>query len=92
MPGSNTGMDPGHFLLFRIGDRFEAYFDDATVISGVLGLLSLYPVQGQGYSVPTVTFPCCDQRKCTDPLLDAGHGVCIVQAMDSDGNYNTVPL
>lgn len=83
---------PKTLLLFRNGDLLDAYFDDATVISGILGLPLTYPVRQQGTPVPTLTFPCRDQKKYTDPLLDAGHGVCIVQAMDADGNFNTTSL
>ena len=74
-------------LLFRVGNDFVAYLDDATVVASALGL-SLENSSGELVRPQlAVRFPAHRQEEYVNLLVEAGHAVHVFQEYDSDGNY-----
>ena len=45
-------QQPGAILLFRVGDFYETFFDDAVLVSKVLGIVLTARNHGKGQPVP----------------------------------------
>lgn len=74
--GNNT------LVLFRNGDNFEAYGNDAKIIAGELPLHLFTKEQ-----LPAISFPHHKQEEYSNHLLDKGYTVCISEMRDAGGNY-----
>lgn len=74
--GANT------LILFRNGDNFEAYHNDAKVIAETL-TLNTFIEEG----LETVRFPASDIEVYSNRLLDAGLSVCVSEMRDASGDY-----
>lgn len=88
-------------LLFRVGDFFEAYFDDAAVLAGALRMeltrKRLRPRRAGGgadskeeVAVPMAGFPHAALEKHARALLAHGHSVALCQQYVVDARSKTV--
>lgn len=66
-------QNPGVLLLFRFGDFYEAFFEDAEVASRVLGLSLTTMHQGTDKSVPMVGFSGRSLDDYLSRLIKAGY-------------------
>src|SRR2546422_9334170 len=64
---------PGMLLLFRMGDFYELFDDDAQVAARVLGLT----LTSRDKSIPMAGFPHHSLENYLHRLLEAGHRVAI---------------
>src|SRR5437763_9574593 len=64
---------PGMLLLFRMGDFYELFFDDAEVVARVLGLT----LTSRDKTIPMAGFPHHALENHLRKLLRAGHRVAI---------------
>jgi DNA mismatch repair protein MutS len=69
----------GAILLFRLGDFYEMFFDDARVASGVLDLALTARNRGAPDEVPLCGFPAHAAQPYVTRLLGAGHAVAICE-------------
>jgi DNA mismatch repair protein MutS len=69
----------GAILLFRLGDFYEMFFDDARVASGVLDLALTARNRGASDEVPLCGFPAHAAQPYVTRLLGAGHAVAICE-------------
>jgi len=69
----------GAILLFRLGDFYEMFFDDARVASGVLDLTLTARNRGAPDEVPLCGFPAHAAQPYVTRLLGAGHAVAICE-------------
>ncbi len=73
---------PHAILLFRLGDFFEAFFEDAHVVARELGLtLTSRPV-AKGQRIPMCGIPHHALRTYLRRLIDAGHRVAICDQVE----------
>src|SRR5436309_12000145 len=69
---------PGMLLLFRMGDFYELFFEDAEVVSRVLGLT----LTSRDAGVPMAGFPWRALETHLKNLLRAGHRVAICDQVE----------
>src|SRR6516225_3957020 len=69
---------PGMILLFRMGDFFETFEDDAEVVSRVLGLT----LTSRDKSIPMAGFPHHQLDNYLRKLLQAGHRVAVCDQVE----------
>src|SRR5688572_6797971 len=69
---------PGMLLLFRMGDFFELFDDDATVASRVLGLT----LTSRDKQIPMAGFPHHQLEAYLRKLLHAGHRVAVCDQVE----------
>jgi DNA mismatch repair protein MutS len=69
----------GAILLFRLGDFYEMFFDDARVASSVLDLTLTARNRGAPDEVPLCGFPAHAAQPYVTRLLGAGHAVAICE-------------
>jgi DNA mismatch repair protein MutS len=73
---------PHAILLFRLGDFFEAFFEDAPVVARALGLtLTSRPV-AKGQRIPMCGIPHHALHAYLRRLIDAGHRVAICDQVE----------
>lgn len=71
-----------HLLLFRFGDSYEAFFDDAERCSEVCGL-DLTEREKDGGSIPLVTIPLWLIERYVRKLLQVGYTVSLCESLAS---------
>ena len=71
-------------ILFHNGDYFEAYEEDAKIVSSHLNIETKIVDE-----VLTIQIPEKQQESATNSLLDAGYSVCTSEMRDEDGNFIT---
>jgi len=49
--------DPSQTLLFKVGDFYQLFYDDATKVSALLGLTLIVRTKGREELVPMAGFP-----------------------------------
>ena len=70
---------PGAILLFRMGDFYETFFDDAKTCSQVLGITLTARDKKNGDPIPLAGIPFHAVDHYLTKLLDAGHTVAICE-------------
>jgi len=77
---------PDALLLFRMGDFYETFDDDAAVVAEVLGIaLTSRPMGGDGGRIPLAGIPYHALDRYLDRLVAAGHRVAIVEQTSPPG-------
>lgn len=76
--------NPDALLMFRLGDFYESFFEDAKVISGALGLvLTARGTDADGESIPMCGIPWHASDNYFGRLVRAGHKVALVEQMET---------
>ncbi|HBE73499.1 MAG TPA: DNA mismatch repair protein MutS [candidate division Zixibacteria bacterium] len=76
------GENPGAMLLFRVGDFYETFFEDAATASRVLGIALTSRNHGKGKSVPLAGIPHHALERYVVRLIKAGHKVAICDQVE----------
>lgn len=71
-----------YILLFRIGDFYEMFFDDAKIASQELQLFLTKKGAGNGTKIPMCGIPHHAYLSYAQKLLDNGHKVAIVEQLE----------
>ncbi len=72
----------GRILLYRMGDFYETFYDDAVVASGVLGIALTTRGKSQGEPVPLAGVPHHSVNTYIHRLLRAGHSVAVCEQVE----------
>ena len=76
--------NPDALLMFRLGDFYESFFDDARTISATLGLvLTARGTDGDGDSIPMCGIPWHAADNYFGRLVRAGYKVALVEQMET---------
>ena len=76
--------NPDALLMFRLGDFYESFFEDAKVISSTLGLvLTARGTDGDGNSIPMCGIPWHAADNYFGRLVRSGHKVALVEQMET---------
>jgi DNA mismatch repair protein MutS len=75
-------QNPGSILLFRMGDFYELFFEDAQVSSKVLGLTLTSRDKGSTNPIPMAGFPYHALEGYLRKLITAGHRVAVCEQME----------
>ena len=76
--------NPDALLMFRLGDFYESFFDDAKTISSALGLvLTARGTDGDGVSIPMCGIPWHASDNYFGRLVRAGYKVALVEQMET---------
>ncbi|MGH9712271.1 MAG: DNA mismatch repair protein MutS [Candidatus Acidiferrales bacterium] len=76
---------PGALLLFRLGDFFELFYDDAVVASRILQITLTARNKEKGQAVPMCGVPYHAAENYIARLIRAGHKVAICEQMEEPG-------
>ena len=69
-------------MLFRMGDFYETFNEDAKIISKILGITLTKRANGAAASVPLAGFPYHSLEQHLHKLLKAGHRVAICEQVE----------
>jgi DNA mismatch repair protein MutS len=75
-------QNPTSILLFRMGDFYELFFEDAVVSSKVLGLTLTSRDKGSPNPIPMAGFPYHALEGYLRKLINAGHRVAVCEQME----------
>ncbi len=75
--------NPGTLLLFRMGDFYETFEDDALKASAVLGIVLTKRANGAAKSVPLAGFPHHALENHLPKLVEAGFRVAICEQLEN---------
>ena len=76
--------NPDALLMFRLGDFYESFFEDAKIISSTLGLvLTARGTDGDGVSIPMCGIPWHASDNYFGRLVRAGYKVALVEQMET---------
>jgi DNA mismatch repair protein MutS len=75
-------QNPGSILLFRMGDFYELFFEDAQVSSKVLGLTLTSRDKGSPNPIPMAGFPYHALEGYLRKLITAGYRVAVCEQME----------
>ncbi len=76
--------NPDALLMFRLGDFYESFFDDARTISSALGLvLTARGTDGDGNSIPMCGIPWHAADNYFGRLVRSGYKVALVEQMET---------
>jgi len=73
---------PGAILLFRVGDFYETFFEDAVLTSKVLGIVLTSRNHGKGNDVPLAGIPHHALERYVIRLIREGHKVAICDQVE----------
>ena len=73
---------PDSIMLFRMGDFYETFDEDARLTSGILGIALTKRANGAAASVPLAGFPHHSLEQHLHKLLKAGHRVAICEQVE----------
>jgi len=76
---------PGALLLFRLGDFYELFYDDAVLASRVLQITLTARNKEKGQAVPMCGVPYHAAENYIARLIRAGHKVAICEQMEEPG-------
>src|SRR5713226_1674949 len=76
---------PGALLLFRLGDFYELFYDDAVVASRILQITLTARNKEKGQAVPMCGVPYHAAENYISRLIRAGHKVAICEQMEEPG-------
>lgn len=68
---------PDAILLFRVGDFYETFFEDAELAAKVLGIVLTARSHGKGHAVPLAGIPHHALERYVTRLIQAGHKVAV---------------
>lgn len=77
-------------LLYRVGDFYETFFDDAVEISKVLGITLTSRNNGVAGQVPLAGFPCHALERYVARLVKAGLKVAVADQTEDAKNAKTI--
>ncbi len=80
---------PGEILLFRLGDFYEMFHEDAETASRVLGIVLTSRAKGEG-RVPMCGVPAHSAQSYIDRLLKAGHRIAVCEQMEDPADAEGV--
>ncbi len=75
---------PDAILLFRIGDFYEAFDDDARVLSRELGIVLTSKPMGRSFRVPLAGVPHHSLERHLATLISRGHRVAICEQLSAE--------
>ncbi len=76
--------NPDALLMFRLGDFYESFFDDAKIISEKLGLvLTSRGTDGDGENIPMCGIPWHASENYFGRLVRAGYKLALVEQMET---------
>ncbi|MCP4548810.1 MAG: DNA mismatch repair protein MutS [bacterium] len=70
---------PGRILLYRMGDFYETFYDDAVVASKVLGITLTARGKSQGDPIPLAGVPFHSVNTYINRLIHAGYSIAICE-------------
>ena len=73
---------PDSIMLFRMGDFYETFEEDAVIASKILGITLTKRANGAASSVPLAGFPYHSLDQYLHKLLKAGHRVAICEQVE----------
>ena len=73
---------PDALLLFRMGDFYEAFWDDARVVSEALGLVLTHRGKDSGQPIPMAGVPHHALDNYLGQLLEQGHRVAVAEQLE----------
>ena len=76
------GQNPGSLLLFRMGDFYELFYDDAQLAARVLGLTLTSRDKASSNPVPMAGFPYHALDNYLQKLIEAGLRVAICEQVE----------
>jgi DNA mismatch repair protein MutS len=76
---------PGALLLFRLGDFYELFYDDAITASRILQITLTSRNKERGHAVPMCGVPYHAAENYIPRLIRAGHKVAICEQMEQPG-------
>jgi DNA mismatch repair protein MutS len=76
---------PGAILLFRMGDFYETFFEDAETLSRVTGVALTSRNSQDPDPIPLAGFPWHSAETHVSRLLEAGHRVAICEQVEEPG-------
>ena len=76
---------PGALLLFRLGDFYELFYEDAVVASRILQITLTARNKEKGQAVPMCGVPYHAAENYIARLIRAGHKVAICEQMEEPG-------
>lgn len=74
--------NPGVLIMFRLGDFYEFFFEDAELVSKVLQLVLTKKAAGNNQKIPMCGIPHHASTNYLAKLVDAGHKVGIVEQLE----------
>ncbi len=77
--------NPGILLLFRLGDFYETFFDDAVKVSSILGLTLTRRGTFNGKPIPMAGIPASTLEQYLARLVRHGESVAISEQVDTIG-------
>lgn len=77
-------------LLYRMGDFYETFYEDAQLISKVLGITLTKRAHGKSADVPLAGFPYHALDNYLPKLVDAGHRVAICEQVEDPKQAKTI--
>ena len=81
---------PDCILLYRVGDFYETFMDDAKIVSEVLGLTLTSRNHGAAGDVPLAGFPVHALEKYITKLVNAGYKVAIGEQVEDPKKAKTI--
>lgn len=81
---------PDKVLLYRMGDFYETFYDDAKIISRVLGIALTKRAHGKSADVPLAGFPYHALDNHLPKLVQAGHRVAVCEQVEDPKQAKTV--
>ena len=73
---------PDNIILFRMGDFYETFDEDAKISSSILGITLTKRANGAASSVPLAGFPYHSLEQYIHKLTKAGHSVAICEQVE----------
>ena len=73
---------PDSIMLFRMGDFYETFDEDAKITSNILGITLTKRANGAAASVPLAGFPYHSLQQHLYKLLESGHKVAICEQVE----------
>ena len=81
---------PGALLLFRMGDFYETFEDDAAVVASVLGITLTKRGNGAAEDTPLAGFPHHALEQHLPKLVQAGHRVAVCEQLEDPKQARTI--
>ena len=75
-------LHPNAIMLFRMGDFYETFDDDAVLTSEILGITLTKRSNGAASTIPLAGFPYHSLEQHLHKLLKAGHRVAICEQVE----------
>ncbi len=81
---------PDLILLYRMGDFYETFYEDAKIISRVLGIALTKRAHGKSADVPLAGFPYHALDNYLPKLIEAGRRVAVCEQVEDPKHAKTV--